>query len=82
MLAPKTLGQSTIPAIGIGSDYSLPITITVQPAQDRTTDDIEAVFVESTIDHTSLYVQQQLLYTVADFSRRTTELAEYYPIGG
>lgn len=66
-LIPKRQGQLTIPAITVADDSSAPLTIDVKPAQERPDHDILPVFIESEISEHSVYIQQQILYTVRIF---------------
>ena len=67
-LQPKHSGQLTIPPIAVGSAMTQAISIQVNPADNSGANDgSEPIFIETQIDHNSVYVQQQLLFTVRVF---------------
>ncbi len=68
-LVPKRSGQLTIPAITVGKARTVPILVDVQPAQTTTAtgQQRDPVFIETTIDRDTVYVEQQLLLTVRVF---------------
>ena len=70
-LIPKKVGKLTIPAITMGSLKTNPITINVNPAsRSRSTSaNNEIIFLESSVDKTSVYVQAQLTYIIKLFYR-------------
>jgi hypothetical protein len=66
-LMPKRQGELTIPAISIDGQQSQPITINVQPSVPRSAGNLQPVFLESEVDQDSVYVQQQLIFTLRIF---------------
>lgn len=66
-LIPKHVGQLIIPAIIIDGDKTEPITIDVRPAVPLSEDKLLPVYLESQLDHDSVYVQQQIVYTLRVF---------------
>jgi len=67
-LRPKRQGNLMIPAINIGgsSTIAIPITVTATSAA-RQQRDVGQVFFENTVDHTSTYVQSQIIYSLKLF---------------
>lgn len=73
-LIPKRSGALTIPPIAVGSITTQPLTIQVNPtSKNNTRDGSDPVFVETQIDRDSVYVQQQLLFTVRVFASVSLE---------
>ncbi|MDO3385769.1 BatD family protein [Gilvimarinus sp. SDUM040013] len=68
-LAPKRLGQLTIPAINVAGQQSNPITINVAEPPTSAADPNAETFLEVTADKTSVYVQQQILLTARLYSK-------------
>ncbi len=69
VLAPKRTGTLTIPAIRVGKEKTRPLTIRVRAqGQARTRDDNEPVFIETSVDRDTVYVQAQLIYTLRVFA--------------
>ena len=67
-LMPKRSGQLTIPALDVGSERTAPIRIEVQPAQASASGQPrDSLFIETSVDSDSVYVEQQLLLTVRVF---------------
>ncbi len=67
-LLPKHSGSLVIPALTVGGGQTQPLTIRVNSAsQTNSEDSDEPVFIETQLDHKSVYVQQQLLLTVRIF---------------
>ena len=62
-LRPRSSGELTIPAFRLGSEVTQPISITVNeaPQNSANRDDF---FISSTLNKDTVYVQEQLLYTV------------------
>ena len=60
----KRVGDLIIPAIHFGKDQSPPILLRVQENAAATNSTRADLFVEASVDHTSSYVQSQVLYTV------------------
>ena len=64
-LAPKTTGILTIPPIDIGGEKTRPIIIKVtDTSSSSTTDSSKPTFLEAVVDKSSVYVQQQILFTL------------------
>jgi len=64
-LAPKRTGMLTIPAIQVGNDSSLPLSITVnEPSQVTGADSQRDIFLEAEVDTHFPYVQGQVLLTL------------------
>ena len=73
-LAPKNSGTVTVPAITVGSDLTVPLQLTVRPqpaAVAAGTD--QPVFVKAQVEpaNGSVYVQQQIQYTLKLFYRES-----------
>lgn len=66
-LMPKRQGRLLIPAISIDGQQTQPITINVQASAPRTGNAEQPVFVESEVDSATVFVQQQLVFTVRIF---------------
>ena len=66
-LVPKQSGTLTIPSLSTGDQHSEPITITVKADEERPADSVLPVFIESSVDRESVYVQEQLIYTLRIF---------------
>ncbi len=68
-LIPKHSGKLTIPPIAVGAITTQALTIQVNPAgKNSVNGDSDPVFIETQLDHDSVYVQQQLLFTVRVFA--------------
>lgn len=68
-LIPKHSGKLTIPPIAVGAITTQALTIQVNPASKNVANDgSDPVFIETQIDRDSVYVQQQLLFTVRVFA--------------
>lgn len=63
-LIPKRSGQLWIPALAVGAEKTQPIALQVREAAAAAHDGSEPVIIEVQTDRDSLYVQQQLLFTV------------------
>ena len=63
-LAPLHAGNLTIPAIDVGGEKTLPISVTVDAQQLVNMANPQPVFVRSSIDTDQVYVQQQIVLTV------------------
>ncbi len=70
-------GNITIPAISVGHLKSTPIKLFIKDTSDRVTlgGKKKAIFLESEVDSESIYVQQQLIYTVRLFRAVNTHYA-------
>ncbi len=66
-LVPKRKGQLTIPPIDVNGEKTQAITINVQPSLPISESNLKPVFLESEVDANTVYVQQQLVYTVRIF---------------
>ncbi|CAK0763408.1 conserved hypothetical protein [Gammaproteobacteria bacterium] len=72
-LIPKRAGQLRIPAISVGSEQSRPIDLTVTADRPAlATQQGGDLFIEVSVEPRTVYVQQQVVYTVRLF--RTVEL--------
>lgn len=78
-LAPKHTGNLTIPALEIDGLRSQPISILVSDAPVHDSRDAD-IFIETEVNKDSVYVQEQLLFTVRLFSRVNLEGAEIQPL--
>lgn len=66
-LIPKRTGNLTIPPLTVGKSQTQRLTVSVQQAVPRSTDNAEPIFIESDVSANSVYVQQQLIFTVRVF---------------
>ncbi len=64
MLRPLHTGRLTIPAFRIGSEATAPIYINVGEASTPPGDTTDEIFIQSSVSKESIYVQEQLLYTI------------------
>ena len=73
ILAPKNTGQLLIPPFSFNGQKSKPLVITVtQPSQDPTTGK-EDVFLETFVDKSSAYVQEQVVITFRLYYNRSVD---------
>lgn len=63
-LMPRRKGRLTIPPISVNGETTQAISLYVQPSVPMSADNMQPVFVESEISSDSVYVQQQLIYTL------------------
>lgn len=63
-LRARSTGTLTIPAFRIGSEVTTPIRVTVGEADQTDSTGDNEIFIESTVSKNSIYVQEQLLYTI------------------
>lgn len=63
-LIPQHSGRIVIPSFIIEGEQTQPITIQVKPSGASTDDDLQAIFLETEVDKKSIYVQEQLTYTL------------------
>jgi len=66
-LQAKQVGLFTLPAINVGKEKTEALRLKVKPAQQYTANNnsqLQAAFIESEIDKTESYVQEQLLLTI------------------
>lgn len=63
-LIPKRQGQLSIPAIAINGQYTQAISINVLAAVPQARGELRPIYLESEIDKDTVYVQQQLIYTL------------------
>jgi hypothetical protein len=70
---PKRKGQLTIPAMMINGERTQLITINVQPNVPVSASNIQPLFLESEVDKDSVYVQQQIIYTLRIFQSMQLE---------
>lgn len=68
MLAPKKEGTFLIPSLQVGKDTTNPLTIIVTKAPISNASNKSDIFIETEIDKTQAYVQQQLMYTIRIFT--------------
>lgn len=67
-LAPRRVGVLTIPALEVADGRTEPLSVKVLPADARPARrDNRSVFTEAEVDHSRVYVQQQILLTVRIF---------------
>jgi len=67
-LLPKHSGEITIPSIAVAGGKTQPLAIRVNPASATNAENAdEPVFMETQLDRQSVYVQQQLIFTVRIF---------------
>lgn len=66
-LIPKRLGHLNIPSIRVNGEITQTLSVNVQPSIPVTTGQMRAVYIESEIDNDSVYVQQQIIYTLRIF---------------
>lgn len=63
-LLPKQTGFVVIPPISLGELNSAPINLTIREAKDAGLPTLEPVYIDSQLQHESVYVQAQLLLTL------------------
>ena len=66
-LYPKRKGELRIPAIEVGGEKTRPLSVRVMPAVPRSAGNLAPVFLETEVDKNSVYVQQQVIFTVRIF---------------
>ncbi|MEE8059635.1 MAG: BatD family protein [Pseudomonadales bacterium] len=66
-LMPKRKGRLTIPPITIDGQKTQRISINVQPSVPRSAGNPQPVFLESEVDTESVFVQQQIIFTLRVF---------------
>lgn len=66
-LAPKRKGRLTIPAIDVNGEKTEPISVIVRSTPPVSADVIKPVYLESEVDSDSIYVQQQVIFTLRIF---------------
>lgn len=66
-LLPRSTGNLRIPPISVGDKTTEPLTVFVEDSRDYDASRGEPVFLESEINTDTVYVQQQLLFTVRVF---------------
>ena len=64
MLRPLTTGTLTIPAFRVNAQVTTPIQINVGDARQNTSGDNNEIFLRTTASKETVYVQEQLLYTI------------------
>ncbi len=72
MLAPKKVGQLLIPSFKYNGSFSEAIQITVTEAS-APPGQLKDIFIETTIDHSQVYVQEQLLLTYRLYTTRSID---------
>lgn len=79
-LAPKRAGVLLIPALVSGSDTSKPLTIRVDTqAQPKTRTDNAQIFIETEVDAPTVYVQEQVIYTLRIYWAAEARISEPVP---
>ncbi len=73
----KQPGVYTLPAISVGNQSSTPIQINVKESTDNfsTDDEVQAIMLKSEVDKDSVFVQEQLLFTVKLYRSVQTQYA-------
>lgn len=66
-LMPQRLGQLTIPPLKVNGEQTQAITINVQPSVPVSAGNLQPVFIESEVDNDSVYIQQQIIFTLRVF---------------
>ncbi|MEH6556521.1 MAG: BatD family protein [Oceanicoccus sp.] len=66
-LAPKRKGRLTIPAIDVDGEKTQAISVIVRSSPPVSANVIKPVYVESEVDSDSIYVQQQVIFTLRIF---------------
>ncbi|MDQ2075617.1 BatD family protein [Marinimicrobium sp. ABcell2] len=79
-LVPRQTGTLTIPALEVEGVRSQPITIEVSETRARPGSRGQDIFVETEVNKDSVFVQEQLLFTVRLFSRVNLDGAEMQPL--
>ena len=79
-LKPLKTGVLSIPAIKMGAEESSPMTINVEAAgtkQENTDLDNQDLLLQTSVDQSNLYVNQEIIYTVKIFNSKRLLDAEY-----
>lgn len=79
-LYPKKEGRLIIPSFRLGSVISDAVEITVTPERQLPAGQVKDIFIETVIDKTSLYVQEQLTLTYRLFYSRNVNAFEAEPL--
>jgi hypothetical protein len=66
-LMPKRKGELTIPSLTVDGERTQPLEISVQASIPHSGDYPEPVYLESEVDQSTVYVQQQILFTLRIF---------------
>lgn len=66
-LMPKRKGELSIPPIEVDGKLTEAITIDAKASVPHSTNVLEPIYLETEVDRTSIYVQQQVIYTVRIF---------------
>jgi hypothetical protein len=66
-LLPRRTGVLTVPALELGGEKTVPVNVSVLPEQTTRAPGEREVYIETEIDQTQGYVQQQFLFTVRLF---------------
>lgn len=67
-LLPKTTGKLTVPAIAFGKDSSPELEMVISKNASNNKSPAQKIFLEAKADSDSVYVQQQLIYTLKLYS--------------
>ncbi len=73
MLAPTRTGQSLIPPLTLDGQSTAPINIEITEAQTASATGTQDVFIETDIDKTEAYVQEQVIVTYRLFYNRSVD---------
>lgn len=73
ILAPKNSGQVLIPPFSINGEQSNPLTVTVTSASTDPVSGKEDVFVETFVDKSNVYVQEQFIVTYRLYYNRSVD---------
>jgi len=66
-LIPKRLGRLTIPSLRVNGERTEALSVSVQPSIPVAAGILRPVYIETEVDSESIYVQQQLIYTLRIF---------------
>lgn len=66
-LIPKRLGRLTIPSLRVNGERTEVLSVSVQPSIPVAAGILRPVYIESEVDSESVYVQQQLIFTLRIF---------------
>mgnify|MGYP003974537793 FL=1 len=73
-LSPKLIGTITLPALEFNGEHSAPLTLKVHPVETTSAEQGSPLFIESSVDLKTPYIQQMVHYRVQLFYR--AKLAE------
>lgn len=72
-LAPKRKGRLTIPSIAVNGKKTEPISVIVRASPPISAGAVKPVYLESEVDSNSIYVQQQIIFTLRIFQSITLD---------